>query len=49
MTHRFFQAQRAHFHNHYVEEEVKEVIEKVTQHPPVFRINVHYLYLRDWA
>lgn len=48
MTHRSFQAQRSHYHNHYVEEEVKKVVERYTT-PTCVRINVHYLYLHDWA
>lgn len=48
MTHHSFQAQRAHFHNHYVEEEVKKAMESYAA-PTCVRINVHNFYPHDWA
>lgn len=46
MTHRSFQARRAHFHNYYVEEEVKKVVESCATSSCI-HISVHYLYLHD--
>lgn len=46
MTHRSFQARRAHFHSHYVEEEVKKVMESYAT-PTCIHSSVHYL-LSAW-